>query len=80
MFSNREHIFAPSFFAHVMSGLFLLVAFILLYKNYSIIKNLDKYRLITIILVFSIAIGIHSLSHLGMETIYGFYPIAIVSH
>jgi len=76
----REHIFAPSFIAHVISGIFLLVAFIILYKNYSIIKNLDKYRLITIILVFSIAIGIHSLSHLGMETIYGYYPIAIVAH
>lgn len=76
----REHIFAPSFIAHIISGILLLVAFILLYKNYSIIKNLDKYRLITIVLVFSIAIGIHSLSHLGMETIYGYYPIAIVAH
>jgi hypothetical protein len=76
----REHIFAPSFIAHIISGILLLVALILLYKNYSIIKNLDKYRLITIVLVFSIAIGVHSLSHLGMETIYGYYPIAIVAH
>jgi hypothetical protein len=76
----REHIFAPSFIAHIISGILLLVAFIILYKNYSIIKNLDKYRLITIVLVFSIAIGVHSLSHLGMETIYGYYPITIIAH
>ena len=33
----------PSFYAHIINGLFLLIAFILLYKYYSQVKNLDSY-------------------------------------
>jgi len=53
----------------------LLAAFVVLYRNFAYIKNVDKYRLITLILLFSSAAGIHSLSHLGLETVYGFNPL-----
>ena len=75
---NQKRLLAPSFFAHIISGVMLLVAAIILYKNYYVIKNIDKYRLIMIILIFSIAIGIHGLSHLGMETVYGYYPFKVI--
>ncbi len=74
---NNKRLLAPSFFTHIISGVMLLVAAIILYKNYYVIKNIDKYKLIMIILIFSIAIGIHSLSHLGMEIVYGYYPFKI---
>jgi hypothetical protein len=68
---------APSFYAHIINGLFLLIAFILLYKYYSQIKNLDSYKLIIIALFFSIGVGVHGLSHLGLEMIYRYNPLNI---
>jgi hypothetical protein len=70
-------ILIPSFYAHVINGILLLAAFIILLQNYSSFKNLDKYRLIIIVLLFSIAAGVHGLSHLGMEKIYGYNPLII---
>ena len=70
-------ILLPSLYAHVINGILLLVAFILLYKNYSSIKSMDKYRLILLVLLFSIATGVHGLSHLGLEKIYGYNPLQL---
>ena len=75
---NKQRLLTPSFFAHIINGVLLLLAIFVLYKNYSLIKNVDKYKLIMMILVFSIAIGIHGLSHLCMETIYGYYPFKVI--
>lgn len=72
-------ILLPSFYAHVINGILLLVAFILLYKNYSSIKSMDKYRLILLVLLFSIATGVHSLSHLGLEKTYGYNPLQVIN-
>ena len=69
----------PSLYAHIINGILLLVAFILLYKNYSSIKSMDKYRLILLVLLFSIATGVHSLSHLGLEKIYGYNPLQLTN-
>jgi hypothetical protein len=70
-------ILAPSFLAHLFNGLFLLMALLLLYKNYSKVNNLDFYRKILLILIFSISIGIHGLSHLGLESNYNFNPMLL---
>lgn len=70
-------ILLPSLYAHVINGILLLVAFILLYKNYSYIKSMDKYRLILLVLLFSIATGVHGLSHLGLEKNYGYNPLQL---
>jgi hypothetical protein len=71
-------ILLPSFYAHVINGILLLVAFILLLQNYRTIK-LDKYRLILLVLLFSIATGVHSLSHLGLEKTYGYNPLQLIN-
>lgn len=70
-------ILLPSLYAHVINGILLLVAFILLYKNYSYIKSMDKYKLILLVLLFSIATGVHGLSHLGLEKTYGYNPLQL---
>ena len=80
---SKYNIFAqmfniPSFYAHAFNGLLLLVAIICFFKNYNYILHLDKYRLIVIILLLSIATGVHSLSHLGLEKAYGYNPLNII--
>ena len=75
MYINYELLGIPSFYAHVFNGLLLLVALLCLFKNYNSISHLDKYRLLVIILLFSIAIGVHGLSHLGLEKEYSYNPL-----
>lgn len=62
----------PSFYAHVLNGLLILLAVILMIK-YS--RVLRPYELLVIVLLFSIGIGVHGLSHLGLETVYHFNPL-----
>jgi tetrahydromethanopterin S-methyltransferase subunit E len=65
----------PSMYAHIMNGLLVFAAVIVAYINFSVLKRLDPYKLVMIFLVFSIAIGIHGLSHMGLEAVYGFNPL-----
>lgn len=65
----------PSFYAHVINGIFLLIAIILLIVYFKKIKTLNSYRLIKLFLFFSLGFGVHSLTHLGMEKGYGFNPL-----
>lgn len=67
--------YAPSVYAHIFNGLFLFIAFYLFFVYFYVIKKIDPHKIIFLILLFSIAIGIHGLSHLGLESIYGYNPI-----
>jgi tetrahydromethanopterin S-methyltransferase subunit E len=66
---------APSMYAHIMNGLLVFAAAVVAYINFSVLRRLDPYKLVMIFLVFSIAIGIHGLSHMGLEAVYGFNPL-----
>ena len=68
----------PSFYAHVLNGALLFLAFVLLYNNYSRIIRLEPYKLIKLTLLLSIGIGIHSLSHIGLEKGYGYNPLSVI--
>jgi hypothetical protein len=65
----------PSFYAHALNGLFLLIAILLVIMNRSELKRLKPSKMIIIVLLFSLGFGIHSLTHLGLEKVYGFNPI-----
>ena len=67
----------PSFYAHVINGILLFFALFLLCKNYTTISKLEPYKLIMLVLVFSITIGIHGLSHLGLEKNYNYNPLEL---
>ena len=69
---------SPSFYAHVINGLLLFIAFILLYRNYSKIIHLEPYKLIILTLLLSLTIGIHGLSHLGLEKVYHYNPMSMI--
>jgi hypothetical protein len=62
----------PSFYAHALNALLMLAAVMLVVKHH---RALRPYETIVVALLFSIGIGVHGLSHLGLETAYGFNPI-----
>ncbi len=66
--------YTPAFYAHVMSGLLLFGAFVVLYLNFSSIGNYQK---ILLLILLSIGVGVHGLSHLGLEYVYGFNPLRL---
>ena len=41
-------------------------------KNYSKIIVLEPYKLVMLTLLFSLGVGVHGISHLGLEKIYGY--------
>jgi Na+/H+-dicarboxylate symporter len=70
-----QQLFAiPSFYAHVLNGIFLFVALILIYLYWTKLIHLNVYQIIMIFLILSIAVGVHGLSHLGLEAVYGYNP------
>lgn len=66
---------APSIYAHILNGILLLISVILIYRNYSTIFRLAASEKVKLVLLFSLAVGIHGLSHLGLEYIYKFNPL-----
>jgi len=65
----------PSIYAHIMNGILLLISVILIYRNYSAISRLAASEKVKLVLLFSLAVGLHGLSHLGLEYIYKFNPL-----
>ncbi len=65
----------PSLYAHILHAILILTAVILVIVNYSQVSKLGVYEKITLSLLFSGVIGIHGLSHLGLEGVYGYNPL-----
>jgi hypothetical protein len=70
-----HHLFIlPSFYAHILNGIFIFGAVILIYLYWAKLIHLNVYQIIMIFLILSIAVGVHGLSHLGLEAVYGYNP------
>ena len=69
----------PSVMAHALNGVLMFAAVVVAYMNFRVLYKLDPYKKVMILLVFSVAIGIHALSHLGLETVYGLNPFKAAS-
>jgi hypothetical protein len=69
----------PSFYAHVLNGILLFIALIIMVLNYSRLTRLEAYpgrtAYLILLLLLSIAVGVHGMSHLGLEYVYGFNPM-----
>ena len=65
----------PSFYAHIFSGTLLLLTFVLLYRNYTKIIDMEPYRIIVIVLLLSICVGLHGISHIELEKYYNYNPL-----
>jgi hypothetical protein len=68
----------PSIYAHTLSGGALLLSMLYLALYFSKIVSRDPYQVILLILLFSIAIGIHGLSHAGLEAVYKYNPLNLL--
>lgn len=66
---------APSFYAHVLNAICIFVAALLLLKHYRVLR---PYETIVVALLFSIGMGVHGISHLGLETVYKFNPLKAI--
>ena len=60
--------------AHALNGVLMFAAVVVAYMNFRVLYKLDPYKKVMILLVFSVAVGVHALSHLGLETVYGLNP------
>ena len=65
----------PSFYAHIISSFLLLGSLFIIYRNYSKIMKMKSYYLVILFLLLSLVIGIHGLSHLGLETSYHYLVV-----
>lgn len=68
----------PSYYGLVFTGFISLIVIILFIQNYRVIKQLSADKLITIISLVGIVVGVHSLLHLGLESVYNFNPIEML--
>ncbi len=66
---------APSIYAHMLNAILLFISAILIYTNYSTISRIAATEKVKLVLLLSLAIGLHGLSHLGMEYVYKFNPM-----
>ena len=64
----------PSMMAHSLNGLLLGVAILFVCLNFQKIQGFDVYRILVITLLFAAVVGIHGLSHLGLENEYNYIP------
>ena len=64
----------PSIYPHIFGGGLILVAFLVVAINITSIIKLEPYKLLVLILLLSIATGIHGISHIGMEVFYKYNP------
>ena len=67
--------YSPSLYAHVLSGgvLFGAILYFVLYA--SKILSRDPYQLLVLILLFSVAMGVHGISHAALESVYNYNPL-----
>ena len=70
---------APSIYAHIMNGILLFISVILIYRNYSTISRIAASEKVKLVLLFSLAVGLHGLSHLGLEYVYKFNPLKMAT-
>ena len=64
----------PSFITQLFSGLILLFALYYLYVNFDEYKS-DNYKILIILLGFSIAVSLHGIQHLYQEVYYHYNPL-----
>lgn len=70
----EDILISPSVMSLVITGLLLLVIFILIIKNFRQVMKLELYKLLSLLAIITIAIGNHGLLHSSAEINYNFNP------
>jgi hypothetical protein len=69
---------SPAFYAHALNGILLVTSLIIILLNLSKIKQLEIYKQTMLLLMFTLVVGVHGLSHLGLEQVYGYNPLKMM--
>ena len=69
-----DYLIAPSLNSVFFTGIIILFVFVIFIKNFSKFLKLAYYDKLILLCSMSIAIGMHGMIHLGVETNYGFNP------
>jgi hypothetical protein len=72
---NLEVFLSLSFYAHIANLMFIFFAVYFVISNFSYIEKMSPEKKIYVVLLFSIAAGVHGLSHLGLENLYQYNPM-----
>lgn len=70
----ENYLIAPSINSLFFTGILILFIFITFIINLKKIISLNYYQKLILLSTISIALGIHGLIHLGVETNYNFNP------
>ena len=65
----------PSVMAHVIGGVLMFFSFVYMLASFYKINALDMYRFLILIILFSIGIMLHGVSHLLLEREYKYNPL-----
>jgi uncharacterized membrane protein HdeD (DUF308 family) len=68
MTNISEYLLFPTFYSLAITGIILIVVFILFLKNFKQLWNLEIYRFISLLCVIAIAVGNHGILHALFET------------
>ena len=68
---KSELVYKPSIYAHIINSIFILLALIIYIRNYKELASCSAYQILVLVLLTGLVVGIHCLSHLGLETAYG---------
>jgi len=62
----------------MLSGAVLAIGVLYLVLNMTKIVSKDPYQIMLLLLLFSIAMGVHGISHTGLESVYNYNPLALL--
>ena len=62
----------PATYAHILNGTLVFTDVIFVFWNIAKLQSIDIYKKIVLMLLISISIGIHGLSHFELERIHKF--------
>jgi hypothetical protein len=64
----------PSILSHTAGGGLMVLSVLFAIYNFSKLRSLDTFKILLLLLMFSLVVSVHGLSHLGLESEYQYTP------
>jgi len=68
----------PTIYAHIVGAIILAISIVHIISFFKI-KSKDPYQIVVLILISSIVITLHGISHMGIEYMYGYNPSYLIT-
>jgi len=69
----------PSIYAHIAGAIILAIGIVHIVYHFAKLKSRDPYQIVVLILISSIVITLHGISHMGIEYMYGYNPSYLIT-